>query len=83
MESDCHIVGPAATAESILAELNILERVEKQAIEFDRRPLALLATCKLCGRITESFSLHRMDPTPGHHDDCVLYGFTPSGEVNG
>jgi len=81
MENDCPIVGPAATAESILAVLEILERVEKQAIEFDRRPLALLATCKLCGRITESFSLHRMDPAPRHHDDCVLYGFTDSGEV--
>lgn len=81
MENDCPIIGPAATAESILAELNVLERVEKQAIEFDRQPLALIATCKLCGRITESFSLHRMDPAPRHHDDCVLYGYARSGEA--
>lgn len=81
MENDCPIVGPAATAESILAELNVLERVEKQAIEFNRQPLALIATCKLCGRITESSSLHRMDPAPRHHDDCVLYSYARSGEV--
>ena len=59
----------------------LLDRVAAQAIEFDRRPLALLATCKLCGRITESFSLRRMDPAPRHHDTCVLYGFTPSGDL--
>jgi hypothetical protein len=52
-------------------------KVYAQAIEFDRRPLALLATCKLCGRITESFSLRRMDPAPRHHDDCVLAGYEP------
>lgn len=57
----------------------ILDKVHEQAIEIDRRPLALLATCKLCGRVTDSFSLHRMDPLPRHHDDCVLYGFVPSG----
>jgi hypothetical protein len=56
----------------------ILDRVFDQAIQLDRRPLALLARCALCGVVTESFSLHRMDPKPRHEKDCVLYGYEPS-----
>jgi hypothetical protein len=57
----------------------LLDKVAAQAIRLDRRPLALLAYCVLCGEDTESFSLHRMDPPPRHAKTCVLYGYTPSG----
>jgi hypothetical protein len=74
-EGEYAFAGPVSTPESILAVLETLERVEKQAIKFDRRPLALIATCVLCGESTESFSLHRMDPSPRHAKGCVLDGF--------
>jgi len=58
----------------------LLDKVAKQAIKFDRRPLALIAECALCGERTDSFSLRRTDPEPRHAVGCVLYGYsTPSG----
>jgi hypothetical protein len=57
----------------------ILDRVAQQAIKLDRRPLALLATCALCGVVTESFSLRRMDPSPRHEKDCILHGYEFDG----
>lgn len=63
----------------------VLDRVAEQAIKMDRLPLALIATCALCGERTESFSLHRMDPAPRHAKGCVLFGFAPitKGNDNG
>ena len=77
MEDDI-IVGSRATPESILAHLSLLEKVWEQAIKFDRMPLALIATCALCGERTESFSLRRMDPPPRHRPGCVLFGWEPT-----
>jgi len=49
-----------------------LASIIDEAIHYDKRPLALIATCKLCGEQTESFYLARMDPAPRHHIDCAL-----------
>jgi hypothetical protein len=44
-----------------------------RAIELTRHPLALIATCKLCGRRTESSRVAYMDPDPQHEGDCPLH----------
>lgn len=59
----------------------LLDKVAAQAVRFDRRPLALIARCVLCGEDTESFKLHRMDPSPRHAKTCVLYGYQADTEV--
>lgn len=52
---------------------DFVAEVRKRAVEITRYPLALFAVCKLCGKRTDSFSLHRMDPEPWHEKDCPLW----------